>query len=160
MEMVRPIPAATFRRLDPSRVLANALELRPMCSDPAARTPTMDRLLPRRNLGCVLVASSPPDHGMPLPLLPALLLRQRGRGHEEVNPPALELRLRRHDQDPAPGASGARPGQHVVGVGRQDLPGGDAAAVLLDVAAEVDDADDVERPAREDASQATPQAVP
>lgn len=127
-----------------------------MYSDPAARPPTMDRLLPRRNLGRVLVASSCPDHGMP----PPLLLRQGGRGHEEVNAPALELRLRWHDQDPAPDASGARPGQHVVGVGRQDLPGGDAAAVLLDVAAEVDDADDVERPAREDASQATPQTVP
>lgn len=88
-----------------------------------------------------------------------LLLRHRRGRHEEVEAPALELRLGRNDQDPPRAALGARPAQDVARVRGDDLAGGDRARVLLDVAVEVDDADHVEGAAGEDAGQAASQAV-
>jgi hypothetical protein len=90
--------------------------------------------------------------------LPLLLRHRRGR-HQEIKTPPFQLRVRVDDQDPPRAALGARPAQDVVGVCRDDLAGGDRAGVLLDVAAEVDDPDDVEGAAGEDAGEAAPQVV-
>jgi hypothetical protein len=92
----------------------------------------------------------------------ALLGVRHGRGRdEEVDLPALELRVRRHDEDPAhdPLRRRAGPAEHVVGVRRQHLPGRHGAAVLVDAAAEVHDPHQVQRAARQHARQAAPQAV-
>lgn len=84
-------------------------------------------------------------------------------GDEEVDAAALELGVGRDDDELLGGApdagGGPRGGERVVGVSGEDGAGGDRAAELVDVAAEVDDADDVERSAGEDAGQAAPQAV-
>jgi len=88
-----------------------------------------------------------------------LLGRHRRRRDEEVYLAALQLGVRGHDQDPPHDALRARLAQHVVRVGGQDLAGGHRAAVLLDAAVQVDDPDQVQRAAGEDAGEAAPEAV-
>lgn len=118
---------------------------------------TMARLLLLREdlcRACVL--------GMLLPLVVSalLLVGQRRGGDEEVDVAPLQLRLGRDDQDPADHAlRAAWLAEDVVGVGRQDLPGGDMAAVLLHLATQVHHANHVEGAARQDARQAAPKAV-
>ncbi|CAL9765014.1 unnamed protein product, partial [Musa acuminata subsp. burmannicoides] len=142
-------PRATF--------FADSLQVRPPYPDPAAPMATMARLLLLREdlcRACVL--------GMLLPLVVAalLLVGQRRGGDEEVDVAPLQLRLGRDDQDPADHAlRAAWLAEDVVGVGRQDLPGGDMAAVLLHLATQVHHANHVEGAARQDARQATPKAV-
>ena len=89
-----------------------------------------------------------------------LLRRHRRCWDEEVYLAALQLGVRGHDEDPPHGdALRARLAEHVVRVGGQDLTGGHRPAVLLDAAVEVDDPDQVQRAAGQDAGQAAPKAV-
>ncbi|RZS17363.1 hypothetical protein BHM03_00049499 [Ensete ventricosum] len=141
-----------------SRVFADSLQVRPPYPDPAApMAATMAwLLLLRQDLcrACVL--------GMLLPLVAAGLLPvgQRRGGDEEVDVAPLQLRLGRDDQDPADHPlRAAWLADDVVGVGRQYLPGGDMAAVLLHLPTKVHHAYHVEGAAREDARQAAPKAV-
>jgi hypothetical protein len=93
-----------------------------------------------------------------------------GRGwNEEVDLPALELGVRRHDEYPAAhhprllprrgGGGCAGAAEHVVGVRGEHLGGRHGAAVLVDAAAEVHDPDQVQRAAGQHARQAATQAV-
>ena len=101
--------------------------------------------------------------GARLALLPPVDRRHGRGGDEEVDTAALELSVGRHDDELLGGApdagGGPSGGEGVVGVLREDGAAGDRAAELVDAAAEVDDADDVERAAGEHAGQAAPQAV-
>lgn len=96
-------------------------------------------------------------------LLPPVDRRHRRGRDEEVDAPALELGVGRHDDELLGGApdagGGPRRGDGVVGVRGEDGAARDRAAELVDAAAEVDDADDVEGAAGEHAGQAAPQAV-
>lgn len=96
-------------------------------------------------------------------LLPPVGRRHRRGWDEEVDAPALELGVRRHDDELLGGAPnagrGPRGGDGVVGVRGEDGAARNRAAELVDAAAEVDDADDVEGAAGEHAGQAAPQAV-
>ena len=166
-------------------LLHYALELRPPHADPTAAPPPplatrrrrlLGQKLPqvvvllrrargrRRAVALVMVVARP--LALLVGALPALLPpvgRQGRRGDEEVDAAALELGVGRDDDELLGGApdagGGPRGGERVVGVSGEDGAGGDRAAELVDVAAEVDDADDVERSAGEDAGQAAPQAV-
>jgi hypothetical protein len=79
-----------------------------------------------------------------------------GGGDEEVDVPALELGVGRHDGD----LPGAARGERVAGVRGEDVGGGERAGKLVHVPAEVHDADEVQRGAGEHARQAAAQAVP
>lgn len=118
----------------------------------------------------VVVAAARPLAAAAAALLGAALLLappvrwQRCRGDEEVDAAALELRVRRHDDELLGGAAGRagggpRRGERVVGVRGEHGGSGHRAAELVDVPAEVHDADDVEGAAGDHAGQAAPQAV-
>jgi hypothetical protein len=84
----------------------------------------------------------------------------RGGGDEEVDAPALEPGVGRHDGDLPGAARGPRRGERVAGVRGEDGGGGERAGELVHVPAEVHDADQVQRAAGEHARQAAAQAVP
>lgn len=91
---------------------------------------------------------------------PLFILGKRRSGDEEVDGAPLELGVGREYKDAANHALRAWLAQDVVRVRLQDLPGRDGSCYLFDVAAQVDDPDQVESTAGKDARQATPQAVP
>jgi hypothetical protein len=109
------------------------------------------------------VAAGRPLAAAALLLAPPVGRQRRGRD-EEVDAAAPELGVARHD-DELPGAAprraggGPRRGERVVGVRGEHGGRGHRAAELLDVPAEVHDADHVEGAARDHAGQAAPQAV-
>ena len=168
-------------------LLHDALQLRPPHADAgaappppvaAARRGLLGQQLPqvvvllRRVAGALLgvvVAARPLAVAAAALLGAALLLappvrRQGGRGDEEVDAAALELGVGRHDDEllgGAPGRAGGGPrrGERVVGVRGEHGGCGHRAAELVDVPAEVHDADDVEGAAGDHAGQAAPQAV-
>jgi hypothetical protein len=162
-----------------SSVLYDALEVWPPRRRPAAgaHAPPVQRRRPllRRHVAHVTTAIAPVIRRRRrlLALAVAAARRRRRRGgaaaalllfvrhgggrDEEVDLAALQLGVRRDDEDrPAHGdgaaLGAARLAEDVVGVGGEDLAGGDRAPVLLDAAVEVDDPDQVEGAAGEDAS--------
>jgi hypothetical protein len=139
-----------------------------------ARLPLLQQQLPqvvvllrrtRRDAASVVPVSAVLLLAAPGAALDAALLhlggRRGARGRdEEVDAAALELGVGRHDGD-LPGAARApRCGERVVGVRGEDGGGGERAGELVDVPAEVHDADDVQRAAGEHAREAAAQAVP
>lgn len=89
----------------------------------------------------------------------SLLLWHRRCGNEEVDFTPLELRLGGDDENSMNHPLAGGLSENMVWVGLENVAGGHQVAELLDVAVEVDDPDHIQGSAREDASQATSEAV-
>lgn len=72
-----------------------------------------------------------------------LLLRQRRCRNKEIDLTPFEVGVRRKDENSTNNPLGAWLAQDMVGIGLEDLTGGDRAAELIDMAVQMDNPDHV-----------------